>query len=136
MAVGDLNKRFGWTWLTLAVVFGFFLEIKLGEKDPAKLGTWLSSYTRETWRAAHAHATLLAVVNLLYAKYLEGAVLSDSMKNWGSRLIVVAAILAPAGLILLGLGIPADPTKTPPVLNLLGALSSIAALGIMAYGHK
>lgn len=122
--------------MTLAVVFGFYMEVRLGEKDPSKLAVWLGSYMRETWRSAHVHATLLAVVNLLYAGYIDGAALSDSLKGWGSRLMVAGAVLMPVGLILLGLGVPADPTRTPPVLNLLGALSTIAAVAIMAYGHR
>jgi hypothetical protein len=129
MAIGDLNKRFGWFWLTVFVIVGFYIELSMG--DPKYLGNW----RRELYRALHAHGNLLAVVNLIYAYYLVDANLSDSLKSWGSRLMVVGAILIPIGLFVMTLA--SDPQSiAPPVLTWLGGVATIAAVGIMAYGYR
>jgi amino acid transporter len=108
MAIGDLNKRFGWFWLTVFVIVGFYIELSMG--DPKYLGNW----RRELYRALHAHGNLLAVVNLIYAYY---------------------AILIPIGLFVMTLA--SDPQSiAPPVLTWLGGVATIAAVGIMAYGYR
>jgi hypothetical protein len=121
----DINKRFGWFWLTFAVIFGFVLELMLAREDPK----WIVDPRREQWRSAHAHAALLAVVNLIYAHYLADAKLSKSLKRYGSYLIVAGAILIPIGVLAFAVGFP-------PLLNPLGAIATIAGVGILAYGYR
>lgn len=129
MALGDLNRRFGWAWLTLGVILGGYMELQMGDPN------WLGNWKRELIRGAHVHANLLAVVNLLYAKYVGDANLSDSMKSWGSRLMVTGAILIPIGLLAMTLA--ASPQEiAPPVLTWLGAIATIAAIGTLAYGNR
>jgi hypothetical protein len=75
---------------------------------------------------------LLAVVNLIYAGYLADANLSESLKNWGSRLMVAGAMLIPLGIF--GMTLAENPEViSPPILTWLGALVAVA---IMAYGNR
>lgn len=121
----DINKRFGWFWLTFAVIFGFVLELLLAREDL----NWLANPDRELWRSAHAHAALLSVVNLVYAHYLADAKLSESLKRYGSYLMVAGAILIPVGVLAVAAGFP-------PLLNPLGAIATIVGVWIMAYGYR
>jgi hypothetical protein len=129
MTVGDLNRRFGWFWLTIFVIVGFYIELRMG--DSSYLGNW----RRELYRGMHAHANLLAVVNLIYAGYLADANLTESLKNWGSRLMVAGAMLIPLGIF--GMTLAENPELiSPPILTWLGALATIIAVAIMAYGNR
>jgi hypothetical protein len=129
MVIGDLNKRFGWIWLSIFVIVGFYIELQMGSME------YLGNWRRELYRAMHAHGNLLAVVNLIYAVYLADANLSDSLKNWGSRLMVVGAVLIPIGIF--GMTLAASPeTIAPPILTWLGALATIVAVLIMAKGYN
>lgn len=102
------------------MICGFYLELKLA--DPK----WFAEpfgIPRQFYRVAHAHG------NLLYAYYIGTAAISDSLKRIGGYLIVAGAILLPSGILLMTVG---GPAFIPP----LGAISTIAAVAIMAYGHR
>lgn len=132
MKIGNRNRRFGWVWLAVGMILGATIEIRLFT-DPSYAesfaGTSGIAQVRELWRAAHAHVNVLALMNLLYAMYIDKAVLSDGLKNLGSWLALLGAISLPAGLFLasfvLSLGILAP----------LGGLLLIAGIIIMAVGH-
>jgi hypothetical protein len=129
MVIGDLNKRFGWIWLSIFVIVGFYIELQMGSME------YLGNWRRELYRGMHAHGNLLAVVNLIYAVYLADANLSDSLKNWGSRLMVVGAVLIPIGIF--GMTLAASPeTIAPPILTWIGALATIVSVLVMAKGYN
>jgi hypothetical protein len=129
MTVGDLNRRFGWFWLTVFMTVGFYIELRMGDT------TYLGNWRRELYRGMHAHGNLLAVVNLIYAKYILDANISDSLKNWGSRLMVAGAFLIPIGIF--GMTLAENPQAiAPPILTWLGALVTVVAVAIMAYGNR
>ena len=125
MEIGDINKKFGWVWLFLFMVFGLFLEIKLG--DP-KWASQPFAMPRDAFRAAHVHANLLAVLNLLYGVYIAEAALSDSMKKLGSYSILAGAIIQPIGIIAIGFALP-------PFLSMIGGILAIIGVGVIAYGY-
>ncbi len=108
------------------MIFGFYLELKLANQQ------WFAEpfgIPRQFYRSAHVHGNLLAVLNLLYALFIGTAALSDSLKRWGSYLMVAGSVLIPVGILVLAAG-------GPPFLSPLGAISTILAVAIMAYGHK
>jgi hypothetical protein len=129
MVIGDLNKRFGWIWLSIFVIVGFYIELQMGSME------YLGNWRRELYRGMHAHGNLLSVVNLIYAVYLADANLSDSLKNWGSRLMVIGAVLIPVGIYAMTLATSPE-TIGPPVLTWLGAIATIIAVLIMAKGYN
>ena len=60
--------RVGWLLLAIGLPFGLTLEAFHGFKAPFYVS---SEMRRELWRLAHAHATLLGVVCLLFAALAE-----------------------------------------------------------------
>ena len=126
MADGRLNRVFGWTWLIVWLLFGAYLELKLG--DPV----WsreAHAFPREVWRAAHAHGNLLSILNILYGHFLASAALGDGARRLGSGLMVLGALLFPLGLVGVAFA--------QPFINLtpLGGACVVVAAGIMAYGQ-
>ena len=115
-------------------LLGLTLETLHGFKVRAYLD--VSNETRRLmWTLAHAHGTLLGVVNVLYG--LTVAVFAE----WGadalaSRGLMAAALLLPAGFFLGGV----NPYGGDPGLGILlvpvGALVLIAALGRIVLGSK
>lgn len=134
MEVGVRNKKFGWLWLALFMVMGFIIEVKLGtdkEFMANSIGPEGSlGFTRELLRSAHAHGNLLAVVNILFAMNIDMTGLSDGLKNIGSWLAIIGAVILPLCLIGLAFGVQA----AGPVAS-LGALALIAAIAIIAFGN-
>src|SRR5947209_20573076 len=96
----DRNLRFGWWSLLIFLLFGGALETLHG----FKIG-WYVDVGNETRRLmftlAHAHGTLLALVNIaagLTARFVERFALRSSV----SLALIWAAILLPAGFFLGG----------------------------------
>ena len=121
----------GWTALLLFLVLGALLEAMHG----FKVGFYLdpdAKLRRELWRLAHAHGTLLAVVQLAFAAGLM------HFGHWTvgrlklvSFFLVDAAILIPLGFFLGGL----FATETDPWVGVylvpLGATLLIVAVVII-----
>lgn len=101
MNPSDRNLRFGWWALLAYLTLGLVLEGLHG----FKLGWYLDAgheMRRLMFTLAHAHGTLLALVNLaagLTARAVAGFTLARS----ASRALVWAAVLMPAGFFLGGL---------------------------------
>lgn len=122
METGRRNLIFGWLWLLLFMFFGAFIKMKLGDDE------YREGYTRDMWRAAHAHGNLFSLINILYGLLLGRASLSPGLKNAGSWLVIAGAVLLPGTLFLS----PLAPAVEP--LGVLGALCMFAAIGLMAVG--
>jgi peptidoglycan/LPS O-acetylase OafA/YrhL len=128
------HLRFGWTAVLIFAVLGLALETLHGFKVRAYLD--VSNETRRLmWTLAHAHGTLLGLVNVLYA------VTVATFPDWRhgtlpSRGLVAAAVLLPAGFFLGGL----QPYGGDPGLGILlvpvGALALIAALATLVRGER
>lgn len=119
------------------VILGLTLEMLHGFKIGAYLD--VSNETRRLmWTLAHAHGTLLGVVNVLYGLTL------SAFTEWGhdrlaSRGLMLAAVLLPAGFFLGGV----NPYAGDPGLGILlvpiGALALITGLArivIKAYSRS
>lgn len=123
------HLRFGWTTVLVFAVLGLTLEALHGFKVRAYLDV-ANDTRRLMWTLAHAHGTLLGIVNVLYGLTVA------SVPGWGrrpltSRGLVAAAVLLPAGFFLGGL----LPYGGDPGLGILlvpvGALALVAALAVL-----
>jgi hypothetical protein len=94
--------RFGWCALLVFVLLGLFLE----SLHAFKVGWYLeasSTTRRHMWTLAHAHGTLLAVLNLVFAatvRFLPQW--SYRYRGFASACLLGAAILLPVGFFLGG----------------------------------
>jgi hypothetical protein len=123
------HLRFGWMGLALFATLGLVLEALHG----FKLGFYLAA-TNETRRLmltlAHAHGTLLSLINIAFALSLK------HFEGWDPRrasaALIWATVLLPAGFFLGGIfpygGDPGIGIALVPV----GALALIAALVLTA----
>src|SRR3954467_2246669 len=96
------HLRFGWWSLLIWLTFGILLETLHGFKTPAYLA--VSNETRRLmWTLAHAHGTLLAVINIAFglsAPHLLDAGIGRIPS--ASKCLYAAALLVPAGFFLGG----------------------------------
>lgn len=123
------HLRFGWWMVLLFIVLGAVLETLHG----FKVGWYLdvSSETRRLmWTLAHAHGTLLGILNIAFAAtvWLVPQWKSGS-RWWASSCLMAAAVLIPAGFFLGGLFIYAgDPGLGVLIVPLGALLLCLAAL--------
>lgn len=143
MAVGDLNKKFGWVWLLLTPLMGMFITFQFGKEgygarfqDVTIAGETLRAYMGESFarsinRLFHAHSGLLAVFNILFGMSIDEAALVDNTKKLGG-------ILAIAGTVLVSLSFGLFAVRALSVLafpfRIIGSISVIAAIAILAIG--
>jgi len=128
------HLRFGWTAVLVFGLLGLILEMLHGFKVRAYLD--VSNETRRLmWTLAHAHGTLLGLVNVAYG--LTVAHFAD----WGhgtlpSRGLIAAAVLLPAGFFLGGL----QPYDGDPGLGIVlvpvGAIALVGALAALVLGRR
>ncbi len=96
------HLRFGWAALFFFAVFGIALETLHGFKIRAYLDT--SNETRRLlWTLAHAHGTLLSLVNIAFALTLRVFPEINERAQSTSRCLVLATVLLPLGFFLGGL---------------------------------
>lgn len=97
------HLTFGWWSLLIFLTAGLILESLHGLKSQAYLGVH-QEMRRLMWTLAHAHGTLLGVVNLGFAfmVYVTSR-WAEKRRNLASGLLRAATILMPAGFFLGGL---------------------------------
>ena len=129
MDLARRHLRFGWWALLVFTTLGFVLEGLHGFKVGAYLDT--SNETRRLmWTLAHAHGTLLAIVNVMFG--LTVRIMSEG-KPRGRRLIssflIAATIVLPGGFFMGGIGFyGGDPGLAALVLIPLGATLLLIAI--------
>lgn len=123
------HERFGWSVLFLAMLFGLLLEAALGFKVE---GLLLDELRRDFWSLAHFHAALLALLNLVYARWAESEGLEPAQRRRASRALLVGSTLVPLGFFLGGLLHPEGDPGVGIVLVPLGALGLLYAIGVQA----
>jgi hypothetical protein len=130
--VARRHHRLGWAALLLFLSLGAFLEFLHG----FKLGFYLdpgSKLRRELWTLAHAHGTVLALVQIGFAVGLPhfGRWTAGRLKL-ASFFLLDATVLIPLGFFLGGL----VPSEGDPWLGILlvpvGALLLFIAVGLIA----
>ena len=129
------HLRLGWWSLLVFATLGLVLESLHGFKVRAYLD--VSNDTRRLmWTLAHAHGTLLGVVNVLFGLTLRTAPVMGEPQRLVSRLLIGATILLPLGFFLGGVWFySGDPGLGILVLP-AGALLLLAALYLIARQHQ
>ena len=98
-----LHLRVGWWSLLVFLTLGLTLETLSG----FKIGLYVdvsSSTRRLMWTLAHAHGTLLAVINIIFAVTLRMATeWSETTRALASRCLRGALVLMPLGFFLGGI---------------------------------
>jgi hypothetical protein len=124
--------RLGWWTLLVFLSFGFVLETLHG----FKVGFYLdvsNEARRLTFRLAHAHGTLLAIVNIVFALTLSSnAVVTARLLGAASVCLVLATILMPAGFFVSGLFIVGGDPGLGILLVPLGAAALFGAVLLIA----
>ena len=127
------HHRVGWWGLLLFLTLGIGLETLHGFKvgfylDPAH------RLRRLLWTLAHAHGTLLALVNLGFALGLaQFGRWTERRLRLASFFLTDALVLLPAGFFLGGVG-PSEVGPAPGVLLVpVGALLLLLAVGLTAW---
>lgn len=113
--VARRQHRYGWTGLLLFLSLGALLEVLHG----FKLGFYLdpeNRLRREMWTLAHAHGTLLALIQIAFAVSLTrfGRWTAGRLKL-ASFFLLDAAVLIPVGFFLGGLA----PSEGDPWMGIL-----------------
>jgi hypothetical protein len=123
---------FGWTLLAIFSLLGIGLELL----HAFKVGLYLdvnSETRRLMWRLAHAHGTLLALVNIAFGCSVPRLGPSGAPRvRRASACLLVAALLMPLGFFLGGaFASAADPS---PLVGLvpIGAVLLVAGAGSAA----
>lgn len=126
-AVVNRHLRAGWWGLAVFVALGAVLELLHATKSPLYVDAGRET-TRLMLRLAHAHGTLLALLNVVYALTIRAR--SGAAGPLASAALLAALVLLPGGFFLGGLwargGDPGLGVLLVPVgaaLLLVGAIS-------------
>ena len=123
---------FGWWTLLLFLTFGLLLEAFHGFKVGAYLR--VSNETRRLmWTLAHAHGTLLGLVNLAFAAAIRFfPAWPERTRNFASASLLMATVLMPAGFFLGGLFIYSGDPGLGILLVPLGGFLLLVAVFLTA----
>ncbi|MHC5110200.1 MAG: hypothetical protein ACYTHJ_10020 [Planctomycetota bacterium] len=127
------HLRAGWISLLVYLIMGLVLEILHGLKIDWYLNV-AHEARRLMWSLAHAHGTLLGLVNLAFAYHFRmrqrpaGRAFALS-----SYCLLGSTILLPGGFLLGGIVIHAGDPGKGILLVPVGALMLIISVGIMAW---
>ena len=135
------HLRFGWWSILGFLTLGIVLEAMHG----FKVGWYLdvSNETRRLmWTLAHAHGTLLGLLNVAFA--LTCYVLGEKSSGWrriASPCLLVASLLLPAGFFLGGIIVySGDPGRgillVPPAALLLLCAVVLIAFGVSRHARQ
>jgi hypothetical protein len=125
------HLRFGWWSLLLFATIGLVLESLHGFKVRAYLD--VSNDTRRLmWTLAHAHGTLLAVINILFGLTLRVATPAAMPRTRRmSGALIAAGLLLPAGFFLGGVAFyDGDPGPGVLLVPIGGVLLLLAVFSI------
>lgn len=121
--------RVGWVMIAIFLMGGLVLESLHFVKAPFYVDARLR---RELWTLAHAHGTLLGVINVIFgltaARYLG----DDARRARAAALLRFGAPLVPAGFFLGGIGAAEGDPSILVVLVPIGALLCAAAVALVA----
>ncbi len=128
------HLRFGWMMLLVFIFVGMALEVMHGFKI-----AWYLDVGQETrrlmWRLAHAHGTLLSVLNLGFAFTL------SRMEGWSkapaaSKALYAASVLLPGGFFAGGVVIYDGDPGLGIVLVPIGAFALVYATVLVVLGLR
>ncbi len=133
-ALARRHLRLGWWALLVFLSLGAVLEALHGFKVDAYLNVD-NEARRLMWRLAHAHGTLIALVQIAFALTLRsGDFVSARSLRVASAGYVVALLLLPGGFFLGGLELHGGDPGPAILLVPPGALALFVAVGLTAWG--
>jgi fumarate reductase subunit D len=130
-----LHLLFGWSCLVVFLLLGAVLEALHG----LKLGFYLdvgNETRRLMWTLAHAHGTLVALVNIAFALCLHRTHLEGRRLQLASRSLIGAGVLLPAGFFLGGIDVYGGDPGLGVLLVPAGALLLIAGALLVALATR
>lgn len=127
----DRHVRFGWWSLLVFLVLGIALESLHALKLELYLGAG-SETRRLLWTLAHAHGTLLSILNLVFALLLGGMQGEPARLALASRCFLGATLLLPGGFFLGGLGFHEGDPGLGVLLVPAGGVLLVAAVWLCA----
>jgi hypothetical protein len=125
------SLRFGWSAVALFLLLGLVLEFFHLIKAPFYVETALR---RELWTLAHAHGTLLGLVNVGFAATAMRCLDSEAGRSLASWLLRAGAAAVPAGFLLGGVGQSEGDPSLFIMLVPAGALLALAGALVTARG--
>lgn len=130
------HVRVGWLALLVFLAGGIVLEALHGFKVDAYLG--VDNETRKhLWTLAHAHGTLLGLVNLAFAWTLTRAPgFTAGARSVASRCMLGATLLMPAGFFLGGVVFYGGDPGVGILLLPIGAVLLLVAVALTLRGTK
>ena len=128
------HVRFGWWTLLVFLLLGMVLETLHGFKVAAYLN--VSNETRRLlWTLAHAHGTLLGLLNLAFAFTIARAMDWPARpRGISSACLRAATLLLPAGFFLAGFFLHSGDPGAGIVLVPIGAILLLIAVFLAAIG--
>ncbi|HEV8547490.1 MAG TPA: hypothetical protein VGQ57_00655, partial [Polyangiaceae bacterium] len=133
-ALGLRHVRLGFWGLAVFVTLGVLLEALHG----FKVGFYLevaNEPRRLAWRLAHAHGTLLSLLNVVFGLTLDSRFTPEASRSArASRLLVLATVLVPAGFFLGGFFIAGGDPGLGVLLVPGGAVALLLAVLTVARG--
>lgn len=129
-AVARRHLRFGWWSLLVFLTLGLVLEALHGFKIGAYLDP-ANTTRRLMWTLAHAHGTLLALVNIAFGVTLAVLPTAAPSKRLASGWLLAASLLMPLGFFLGGLvTYGGDPSPGIALAAVGGLMLFVAVLAI------
>jgi hypothetical protein len=126
-----LHLRFGWWSLLAFLTLGFMLE----SLHALKVG-WYLSVANETrrlmWTLAHAHGTLLALVNVAFGLTIQLRPSGGRRYYRASRFLLAASLLLPMGFFLGGIFVYGGDPGLGSLLVPVGSISLFIAVYLIA----
>ena len=126
-----LHLRFGWWSLLVFLTLGFVLE----SLHAMKVG-WYLSVANETrrlmWTLAHAHGTLLALVNVAFGLTIQLRPTGGGQYDRASRFLLAASILLPLGFFLGGIFVHGGDPGFGVLMVPIGSISLFIAVYLIA----
>ena len=128
--------QIGWWALLLFVLLGLILEALHGFKSALYLDVQ-NETRRLMWTLAHAHGTLIALINIAFAlalPFMPG--LMGEARQWASRCLIAALLAMPAGFFLGGVFLHGGDPGLGVVLVPIGGVSLVFGLFLIARGSR
>ncbi|NNF15620.1 MAG: hypothetical protein HKN70_02680, partial [Gammaproteobacteria bacterium] len=123
--------RYGWTAIAVFLLLGLFLESLHLIKAPFYMEI---NIRRELWTLAHAHGTLLGIINIVFALCALACLPDETKRARASVTLRAGALLMPVGFLLGGVGNSEVDPSLAIVFVPIGALLVLHAVSVTAVG--
>ena len=134
VALTRRHLRFGWWMLLLFLSLGLILEALHALKASSYLSV-ANETRRLMWTLAHAHGTLLGLINIAFAFTLRGVPQWPvRSRGFASAFMLGSTLLMPAGFFLGGVNVRAGDPGLGILLLPIGGLLLLAAVLLTALG--